>query len=225
MLPYTFVHFGGFLCIKDAGRRGNKITVLIFFIIMFDHCFASTCKISHERHKWNTFHIHVLNSTTNLTFVNHTFDCESEVVVLIGKSHDLNRVTYKNGFKREHFCQRALIPFMVKIGFYHLLHFVSAFWLVMTFLLTFLSFEDIVIITETCSKISNIKNINNEPVLTHEQIFQLNRHHQTHLIPLQEPAELLVDMVKWNYCLHETEMQNKGVASNKPSLKLIRNLC
>ena len=121
MLPYTFVHFGGFLCIKDAGRRGNKITVLIFFIIMFDHCFASTCKISHERHKWNTFHIHVLNSTTNfyLTFINHTFDCESEVVVLIGKSHDLNRVTYKNGFKREHFCQRALIPFIVKIGLYH----------------------------------------------------------------------------------------------------------
>ena len=118
---------------------------LIFFIIMFDHCFAGTCKISHERHKWNTFHIHVLNSTTNLTFVNHTFDCESEVVVLIGKSHDLNRVTYKNGFKREQFCQGTLIPFIAKIGFYHFLHFVYAFWLVMTFLLTFLSFEDIVI--------------------------------------------------------------------------------
>ena len=145
MLPYTFVHFGGFLCIKDAGRRGDKITVLIFFIIMFDHCFAGTWKISHERHKWNTFHIHVLNSTTNLTFINHTFDCESEVVVLIGKSHDLNRVTYKNGFKREHFCQRALIPFIVKIGLYHLLHFVCAFWVVMTFLLTFLGFEGIVV--------------------------------------------------------------------------------
>ena len=144
-MPYTFVHFGGFLCIKDAGWRGNKITVLIFFIIMFDHCFAGTCKISHERHKWNTFHIHALNSPTNLTFINHTFDCESEVVVLIGKSHDLNRVTYKNGFKREHFCQRALIPFIVKIGLYHLLHFVCAFWVVMTFLLTFLGFEGIVV--------------------------------------------------------------------------------
>ena len=110
-----------------------------------DHCFAGTRKISHERHKWNTFHIHVLNSTTYLTFINHTFDCESEVVVLIGKSHDLNRVTYKNGFKREHFCQRALIPFIVKIGLYHLLHFVCAFWLVMTFLLTFLGFEGIVV--------------------------------------------------------------------------------
>ena len=33
-MPYTFVHFGGFLCIKDAGRRGDKITVLIFFIII-----------------------------------------------------------------------------------------------------------------------------------------------------------------------------------------------
>ena len=59
-------------------------------------------------------------------------------------------------------------------------------------------------------------------MLTHERISQLNRHHQTHLIPVQEPAELLVDMAKWNYCLHETEMQNKGVASNEPSLKLIR---
>ena len=59
-------------------------------------------------------------------------------------------------------------------------------------------------------------------MLTHERIFQLNRHRQTRLIPVQEPAELLVDMVKWNYCLHETEMQNKGVASNEPSLKLIR---
>ena len=29
-MPYTFVHFGGFLCIKDARRRGNKTTVLIF---------------------------------------------------------------------------------------------------------------------------------------------------------------------------------------------------
>ena len=84
-----------------------------------DHCFAGTWKISHERHKWNTFHIHVLNSTTNLTLINHTFDCESEVVVLIGKSHDLKRVTYKNGFKREHFCQRALNPFIVKFEFYH----------------------------------------------------------------------------------------------------------
>ena len=78
-----------------------------------DHCFAGTRKISHERHKWNTFHIHVLNSTTYLTFINHTFDCESEVVVLIGKSHDLNRVTYKNGFKREHFCQ-GTHPFYCK---------------------------------------------------------------------------------------------------------------
>ena len=33
-MPYTFVHFGGFLCIKDTGRRGDKITVLIFFIII-----------------------------------------------------------------------------------------------------------------------------------------------------------------------------------------------
>ena len=33
-MPHKFVHFGGFLCIKDAGRRGHKITVLIFFIII-----------------------------------------------------------------------------------------------------------------------------------------------------------------------------------------------
>ena len=120
-MPYKFVHFGGFLCIKDAGCRVTKSlpVLIVFTIIMFDHCFAGTCKISHERHKWNTFHIHVLNSTTYLTFINHTFDCESEVVVLIGKSHDLNRVTYKNGFKREHFCQRALNPFIVKFEFYH----------------------------------------------------------------------------------------------------------
>ena len=132
------------------------------------------------------------------------------------------------------FAKGHLTLLLWKLNF-TILPFVCAFWLVMTFLLTFLSFEDIVImqlwqsctewITETCSKIYNIKNINNEPVLTHERIFQLNRHHQTHLIPVQEPAELLVDMVKWNYCLHETGMQNKGVASNEPSLKLIRNLC
>ena len=101
---------------QGCRMQGNKITVhvlIVFTIIMFDHCFAGTCKISHERHKWNTFHIHALNSTTYLTFINHTFDCESEVVVFIGKSHDLNRVTYKNGFKREHFCQ-GTHPFYCK---------------------------------------------------------------------------------------------------------------
>ena len=87
--------FWGIFMHQGCRMQGNKITVhvlIVFTIIMFDHCFAGTCKISHERHKWNTFHIHVLNSTTYLTFINHTFDCESEVVVLIGKSHDLNNV-------------------------------------------------------------------------------------------------------------------------------------
>ena len=135
------------LCILEdfyTSRMQDAVCINIFHY-HHDHCFAGTCKISHERQKGNTFHIHVLNSTTNLTFINHTFDCKSEVVVLIGKSHDLNRVTYKNGFKRERFCQRALIPFIVKIGFYHLLSFVCLFWLVMTFLLTFLGFEGIVV--------------------------------------------------------------------------------
>ena len=68
-MPYTFVHFGGFLCIKDAGRRGNKTTVLIFSLSSW----SLFCKISHERHKWNTFHIHVLNSTTNLTLIHKSY--------------------------------------------------------------------------------------------------------------------------------------------------------
>ena len=113
-LPYTFVHFGGFLCIKDAGQN-HCVNI---FHYHHDHCFACTCKISHERHKGNTFlHIQVLNSTDNLTFINHTFDCESEVVVLIGKSHDLNGVTYMNGFKREHFAKGHLSLLLRKLDF------------------------------------------------------------------------------------------------------------
>ena len=147
MLPYTFVHFGGFLCIKDAGRRGNKITVLIFFIIMFDHCFASTCKISHERHKWNTFHIHVLNSTTNLTLIHKSYlwlwewSCGFDRKESWSEESNLQEWLQKGTF-----LPKGTYPFYCENwSLYHLLHFVCAFWLVMTFLLTFLGFEGIVV--------------------------------------------------------------------------------
>ena len=52
-MPYICAFWGIFMH-QGCRMQGNKITVhvlIVFTIIMFDHCFAGTCKISHERHK------------------------------------------------------------------------------------------------------------------------------------------------------------------------------
>ena len=59
-MPYTFVHFGGFLCIKDAGQRGNKITVLILFF--------------HYHHAWSLFCWYIQNLTreVQMKYISYT---------------------------------------------------------------------------------------------------------------------------------------------------------